>query len=227
MPERPGVLRRPLTWLIASMAVIVLATGAIVASAVLPSPGSGTVAAPEAPPADEVRPSPAAEPPPVEVGSVSAAGASRIPAECAGAYTMDWTAEFGAGWVLNPAWSVGDDAPALYGTDSVGALDVLAETSELTCAWLPPDGGDGAHGMVTSIASVSHEQQTAALGAFDAAGLDCFDELGGTRCIAEWEGDAGPAGESHFFRDGVWIASRWNGPAVSGYTHDIVTAIFG
>jgi hypothetical protein len=34
-------------------------------------------------------------------------------------------------------------------------------------------------------------------------------------------------GESHFLREGIWIATRWGGNGPDGSTHDIVAAIFG
>ena len=34
-------------------------------------------------------------------------------------------------------------------------------------------------------------------------------------------------GESHFIRDGIWIATKWVNASPDGYTHDMVTTIFG
>jgi hypothetical protein len=128
--------------------------------------------------------------------------------------------------VLNPEWSTAEGGPVILGTGDQTAAPVLQETSQLTCGWLPPEGGDGSVGLVTSLAAVDQAQTDAAIAAFQAAGMECFEELGGTRCIGEWQGAAGSAGESHFLREGLWIATRWDGPAVSGYTADIVAQIF-
>lgn len=62
---------------------------------------------------------------------------------------------------------------------------------------------------------------------FLAVGYSCFDELEGTRCVTETEPTPdGQSGESHFFRDGIWIATLWINAGPDGYTHDIVAALF-
>lgn len=224
MPDPATLLRRPTTWLVAAVAALVLAAAALVG--VLRAPAPEADAAPEPTP----RPMPAAagEPVPVAPGgsAPAAAPAGGVPADCGAAYSSDWTDAFAPDYVLNPAWATGDDAPVLLGTDDPGAVPTLEQAAQLTCAWLPAEPADGRTGLVTTIASVDDAQRSAALGAFEAGGLDCFPELEGTRCVAEWEEAAGPAGESHFFRGGVWIATRWSGPAVTGYTHDIIEAVF-
>ena len=47
------------------------------------------------------------------------------------------------------------------------------------------------------------------------------------RCIDQHEAEAGAWGESHFLREGVWIATGWVNAGPNGYTHDMVTTIFG
>ncbi|MGR0221153.1 hypothetical protein [Agromyces sp. ZXT2-6] len=225
MPDDAPVLRRPTTWLIAAVVALVLAVIAVAGVLLMPKAQSEADAAPTA---AGPRPTPAAagEPVPVAPPAAPPADGSPVPADCSAAYTTDWAGAFAPDYVLNPAWATGDGGPVLLGTDDPGALPTLEQTTELTCAWLPAEPSDGRTGLVTSIARVDEAQRSAALGAFEAGGLDCFEELDGTRCIAEWEEPAGPAGESHFFRDDVWIATRWSGPAVTGYTHDIIAALF-
>ncbi|MGR2752989.1 hypothetical protein [Agromyces arachidis] len=223
MPDASPVLRRPTTWLIAAVVALVLAVAAVAGAMLAPK---AEPAADAAPSSTGPRPTPAAAGEPAAVAPPAAAPAGGVPADCSGAYATDWAPAFAPDYVLNPEWATGDAAPVLVGTDDPGALPTLEQNTELTCAWMPPEPSDGRTGMVTSIARVDDTQRSAALSAFEAGGLDCFDELGGTRCIAEWEDAAGPAGESHFFRDGVWIATRWSGPAVTGYTHDIISAVF-
>lgn len=225
MPDDAPVLHRPMTWLIAAVAALVLAVGAV---------GAAVLASGEQPGADAedrsaIRPTPAAvgEPAPIAPPAPPPVASSRIPGDCGAAYTADWAGTFAPDYVLNPAWSSGDGAPSLFGTDDPAALAMLEQASGLTCAWLPPDPSDGRTGLVTSVVAIDEEQRGAARSALEAAGLDCFEEFGGERCIAEWEDAAGPAGESHFLRDEVWIATRWSGPAVTGYTHDIIAALFG
>jgi hypothetical protein len=220
------LLRRPTTWLVAAVIALVLAVAAVAGALLLPEPR------PAAEQTLGVRPAPAAVGEPVPVlpdpaASAPAGGGAAVPADCASAYATDWTGSFAPDYVLDPAWATGDGAPVLLGTDDPGALPTLEQAAALTCAWLPAEPSDGRTGLVTTIAVVDDAQRTAALGAFEAGGLECYEELEGTRCVAEWEDAAGPAGESHFFRDGVWVATRWSGPAVTGYTHDIIAAVFG
>ncbi|MEI5585577.1 MULTISPECIES: hypothetical protein [unclassified Agromyces] len=219
------LLRRPTTWLVAAVIALVLAVAAVAGAMLLPG------SRPAAEPAPTERPVPAAAgtPAPVLPGTAASApagGGPAVPADCASAYATDWTGSFAPDYVLNPGWATGEGAPVLLGTDDPGALPTLEQAAALTCAWLPAEPSDGRTGMVTTIAAVDETQRTAALGAFEAGGLECYEELEGTRCVAEWEDAAGPAGESHFFREGVWIATRWSGPAVTGYTHDIIAAVF-
>ena len=223
MPESVPVLRRPLTWLIAAAVVLVIAVGAVLAVLLAP-PSAGGSAEPTA----ESRPSPSEQlaPAPVVVPEPEPVRDPRIPTDCAAIYTTDWSGEFEPDYVLNPEWSTADGAPALYGTGDATALPVLQETSQLTCGWLPPEPGDGSIGLVTNVAAVDEAQTAAAIAAFQAAGLECYQESNGTRCVGEWEGAAGSAGESQFIREGLWIATRWDGPAVSGYTADIIAQLF-
>jgi hypothetical protein len=223
MPDAAPASRRPRTLLIVAASALVIAVVALVVVLTLPAPSSES-----AEPAAATRPAPSAEPSPsaVAVPTPEPVRDERIPTDCAAIYTFDWSSTFAPGYALNPAWSTADGAPAQFGTDDAGALPILQETSQLTCAWLPPEGGDGRVGLVTSVASLDEAQTAAVIAAYQAAGMECYEEQGGTRCIAEWQGVAGSAGESHFIREGLWIATRWDGPAVSGYTLDIVTQLF-
>ncbi|WP_400996255.1 hypothetical protein [Agromyces sp. GXQ0307] len=224
MPDAAPASRRSRTLLIVASSVLVIAVVALVAALALPAPSGES-----AEPTSQGRPAPSAEaaPAPVVVPTPEPVRDERIPTDCAAIYTFDWSSTFAPDYVLNPEWSTADGAPALSGTDDAVALPVLQDTSQLTCAWLPPDGGDGRVGLVTNVASVDESQAAAAIAAFQAAGQECYEEEGGTRCVVEFEGVAGSAGESHFLREGLWIATRWDGPAVSGYTLDIATQLFG
>jgi hypothetical protein len=222
MPESVPVLRRPVTWLIAAAVVLVIAIVVVLVILLAPpadrSAESASASRPS--PAEQLAPSPVAVPEPEPVRD------PRIPADCTAIYTTDWSGTFAPDYSLNPAWSTAEGAPALSGTADATALPLLQETSQLTCGWLPTDGGDGTVGLVTNVAVVDETQAAAAIAAYEAAGMDCYEESGGTRCVGEWEGVAGPAGESHFIREGLWIATRWDGPAVSGYTADIIAQLF-
>ncbi|WP_438854056.1 hypothetical protein [Agromyces sp. M3QZ16-3] len=223
MPDAAPASRRTRTLLIVAASALVIAVVALVAALVLPAPVSQS-AEPTSPP----RPAPSSEaaPAPVVVPTPEPVRDERIPTDCAAIYTFDWSSTFAPDYVLNPGWSTAEGATALFGTDDPGALPILQETSQLTCGWLPPDGGDGRIGLVTNVASLDEAQTAAAIAALQAAGQECYEEEGGTRCILEFGGVTGSAGESHFFREGLWIATRWDGPSVSGYTLDIATQLF-
>ena len=70
-------------------------------------------------------------------------------------------------------------------------------------------------------------QQEETLAHLGDLGYNCYEELEGTRCVVEQEGEVGAFGESHFMRSGIWIATGWVNAAPDGYTHDIVATVFG
>lgn len=149
---------------------------------------------------------------------------SVVPAACSDIYTTDWSAQM-SGLVLNPTRAADPGQPALYGSTDDALVAVLKAAEPLSCRW------DGEHGgsdrfLVTNVAELQADQQPEVLARLASLGLSCYDELGGTRCIIEGSDDNGFWGESHFLRDGVWIATRWMNIAPDGYTHDIVNTLW-
>lgn len=221
-PARTPLARRGEFWLVVVAAVLAVGvalavgmavgtlrgTDAATSAAPRPTPGASSSATPVAPPAEE--------PPPAAVA---------IPADCAGIYTRDWAAEL-APLVLNPAWTEDPASGPFWGSNDPGAITVLEATTRLTCAWVQPEGG-GDLGLITNIAALTPEQETSMIEYLGGLGHDCYPELEGTRCIVEWNVEEGDSGESHFLREGIWSATRWANTSPSGYTHDIVAAIFG
>jgi hypothetical protein len=187
--------------------------GAGVSASDTPSPGTVTTDAATTPPAAET------EAPQASDTSVV------IPASCADIYTRDWTADL-APRVLNPPWT-SDPASGFkrYGSNDVGLVTVLEATTRLECNWVP-EGGAGHVFLITGVAELTLEQQGSTLDYLVGTDLGCYDELGGTRCVIEGEEGGENWGESHFIRDGIWIATKWGGSGPSGYTHDIVAALF-
>lgn len=221
---RPPLVRRPAFWLVVVAALLLVAVasvvglmlgagrGADVAASNSPTPGTTTGAATTPPAA-------ASEAPPPADTAVA------IPASCAEIYTRDWSAGLG-GLVLNPPWTETPANGPFWGSNDNGAVTVLEATTKLTCAWVGSNGGGDA-GIITNLADLTPEQVSATLSHLASIGQSCYEELGGTRCVVEWNSEAGEAGESHFIREGIWSATRWSNVVADGYTHDIATALFG
>jgi hypothetical protein len=185
------------------------AEGAAASAPTRPTPGSSSPATPIVPVVAE--PSP-----------VAAVG---IPEDCTGIYVRDWAAEL-APLVLNPAWTEDRGAGSFRGSSDPVAAAELVDATRLTCVWAAPDGG-GDLGVFTDVAALGPDEENAIVAHLAEAGFDCYAELEGTRCIVEWNVEAGSSGESHFLRQGAWVATRWSNVSPDGYTHDIVAAIFG
>ena len=228
---RPPLARRPQFWLALAAAVLAIAIAVAVGFAIgaaggtpdaagTPSPTSTpSTQAPDAatPPAESDAPDTEAPPDQVEVV---------IPTSCDDIYTRDWSADL-APRVLNPAWT-SDPAGGFkrYGSNDVGLVTMLEATTRLECNWVP-ESGPGHVFLVTGVAELTPEQQASTLDYLAESDMECYDELSGTRCVIESEAGGEASGESHFLREGIWIATRWGGSGPSGYTHDIVAAIFG
>ena len=65
-------------------------------------------------------------------------------------------------------------------------------------------------GLTTNVVFVTAEQSEAAHQRLLGHGQNCYEELGGIRCVAEpaREPKASPA-KSHFLRDGIWLATHY------------------
>jgi hypothetical protein len=220
-PGRP-LAKRPAFWL--ALVAVLLLVGVAIAGGV--AIGSMTDASTSDAASDSAAPtSPATEAPASATAEPRAAGVA-IPADCAGIYTRDWAPDL-APRVLNPAWTAdpGSDFKG-YGSSDVGLVTVLEATTKLECNWVP-ESGAGHVFLITGVAQLTPEQQAGTLEYLDGTDLECFDELEGVRCLVERSEGGENWGESHFIREGVWIATRWGGSGPDGYTHDIVAAIFG
>jgi hypothetical protein len=179
-----------------------------------PTPGTVATDATSTPPAAATE-----APPP-------AAPVVAIPTSCADIYTRDWAPDF-APLVLNPEWTSAPDSGVHFGSRDEVAIELLDTTTQVRCKWGSPNGGSG-RGLTTNVAAIDSGQAGDMRVHFEAAGYTCYEEMEGTRCVMETvPGPDGQAGESHFFRDGVWIATLWVNAGPDGYTHDIVAALFG
>ncbi|MFD4421799.1 hypothetical protein ACFWN7_09875 [Agromyces sp. NPDC058484] len=221
-------MRRPPFWLIVAAALLLVAIAVVIGNALGSVRGTDPAASGTPTPSatipdgatDTATTQPAeSEAPPAEAGVV-------IPASCEGIYTRDWTPDF-EGLVLNPAWTNEPNSGVRFGSRDEVAVHVLETTTKVTCKWGNPKGGSD-RGLTTNVAVVDVAQATAMREHFETVGYSCYDELEGTRCVIETEPTPdGQSGESHFLRDDVWVATLWVNAGPDGYTHDIVTAIFG
>ncbi|MGW4929955.1 hypothetical protein ACWEOH_12445 [Agromyces sp. NPDC004153] len=224
---RPPLARRPSFWLALAAGLLLAAIAVVLVVALLAPEGTTDAASTSTPTTAAASTSappttaPAPEPPPEPAPAVVA-----IPSSCDAIYTRDWSADL-APRVLNPAW-IDDPASGFkrWGSNDVGLVTMLEGTTQLECNWVP-ESGTGHVFLVTSVASLTPEQQGSTLDYLVTTGMDCYDQSGGTRCVVEGDEGGEAWGESHFVREGIWIATRWGGSGPTGYTQDIVTALFG
>lgn len=224
--HHPPLLRRPLFWLLL-VAALLLAVTSIVLVITLGGGGVSSAASTDAPTssggAQDGAAAPASDPAPTSPATPPAVA---IPASCDEIYTRDWAPAF-APLVLNPAWTTASGSGVRYGSSDESAIAMLDTSTRVSCKWGNPNGGSD-RGLTTNVAAVAVEQAVAMQDHFVAAGYSCYPELEGTRCVIETAPSPdGQSGESHFFREGVWIATLWVNAGPDGYTRDIVAAIFG
>ncbi|AMB57652.1 hypothetical protein [Microterricola viridarii] len=221
---KPRLQRRVLGLSIAG--AIVLALGAVGAGYVvgLDATSSAAESAGVGSGESPARPAPESGAPVAPLPEPSTEPVSLVPADCSGIYSTDWSTQMD-GLVLNPAWSSESGQPAIIGSSDEELEATLQAAAPLTCRWGNEQGGSD-RALVTNVAQLHGDQSEASLARMNAIGYDCYDELGGTRCIVESKDDNGTWGESHFLRDGVWVATRWMNIAPDGYTHDIVNTLW-
>ncbi|MFC6356848.1 hypothetical protein [Luethyella okanaganae] len=224
-PVKPPLARRPVFWLTTVVAILLVGTAVIAGFMAGGSRLSGAESTDAAGLASRPTPVVTTAPTPVPTPEPEIPGFVR-PATCVDIYTNDWAAQLGPLLVLNPDWTNDPSrSPKPYATNDVGLGTVLEATTGLVCHWVKASGG-GDVGLTTDIAYVTAEQQASTIELMQRLGFDCYGELGGTRCVTESNEEAGSFGESHFLRDGVWVATRWVNTAPDGYTHDIVSTLF-
>jgi hypothetical protein len=174
----------------------------------------------------DARPVPAATPEPTPVPTPTAviAPGTPTPESCDVIYSPEMVAAF-EDLVLNPDWTTAPGASVRDGTDDPQLLAVIDATEHLTCRWVSPAGPSDS-GVATNVVWVNEEQTVLVADRLQELGLDCYEELDGLRCITETTTDEGTFGESHFLRDGIWLATHFTNAGPSGYTHDMIASIW-
>lgn len=147
------------------------------------------------------------------------------PTDCAVLYTPAMLDEFGQ-LALNPEWSkIAGDA-ALFGTDDQEMQLLMDVDGPLVCLWGDERGG-GDVGLTTSVVSVSSAVNTAVQARLSALKFNCYEELRGLRCVMSQSSEDGMTGESHFLRDGLWVATKWVNFAPENYTENVIANLWG
>ncbi|WP_139415997.1 hypothetical protein [Agromyces laixinhei] len=234
-PDRPARarearIRNRIIGVVASVALLLGAgAGAAFALGLWQDDPGTTSSAPGSTSTPRPSPTPTGAPfvtqPPAVIATPEPTGnADRIPHDCEEIYTRDLTPDF-HGLTLNPEWT--NDPASWGGTYFDDEIQHTATSqSAITCKWA--SNGPSDRGLFTDIAYISPLQMNELPARLQQLGQTCYTELHGTRCVYETTRTAdGNAGESHFFRDGIWIATHWVNAGPDGYTHDIVAALFG
>ncbi len=146
---------------------------------------------------------------------------SIIPASCDKVYSTDWATTLAPN-VLNPSWS---RSAGLLGVDDPALVQILQPNVRLTCVWGAADA-QGKNYLITSLAQLTADQVTSAQSRLTALDYNCVEQSGGMRCVIEGTNADGSWGNSEFFRDGVWLATRWRNLGPDGYTSDMVSTLW-
>jgi hypothetical protein len=188
--------------------------------------GASTPDAAEAP----GRPQPHASPAPLALAAAPEPAPAPVPdgprpSTCDELYSPAMVDAFD-GLVLNPAWVAEENSGVNRGSEVPELIALIDTTGEhLTCVWANENGGSGL-GLTTEVVWVTPEQSAEVQGRLAAAGMNCYEELGGMRCLIEATNDGELSGESHFLRDGIWLATSYFNAGPDGYTHDIIANVW-
>jgi hypothetical protein len=215
--------RRPLWFVLGALGVLL-----VVALIVVLVVWRGGAATPSAETAPSARPTPTASAEPLPVASLAPTNpvGGPAPSSCDAIYSPDMMATFSETHALNPAWTETAEPSTRIGTLDADLTALITDARHLSCVWADPVGGSGS-GLVTNVVFVTEEQTEAAKDRLSAMGQTCYEELDGLRCVIENDTDGeGVAGESHFLREGIWLATSFVNAGPDGYTHDMIATIW-
>lgn len=160
----------------------------------------------------QTRPVPSAIPEAIPVGSEPTPN----PQSCAAIYTDRMWNRLSQFTLNSP------DAPLKHGSADPALTAVLTQNPGLNCTF----GTQPNRTIATTVVRITDDQQTAALARLGAMGANCAAYEEGQRCLLQGTSDNGSTGETHIFREGVWIASAWVEYSPSGYSAAIVDTLF-
>jgi hypothetical protein len=215
---------RPLWFALAALGVLLVV--ALIVVLVVWRGGAATPSATDD--AASSRPTPTASAAPLPVASLAPTNpvGGPAPTSCDEIYSPTMLETFSETHALNPAWTATAEPATRIGTLDPELSGFIAAAQHLTCVWANPVGGSDS-GLVTNVVFVTDEQAAAAQERLEAVAQNCYEELGGLRCVMQSETDAdGSAGESHFLREGIWLATSYVNAGPDGYTHDLIATIW-
>ncbi|TFB96780.1 hypothetical protein E3O42_16715 [Cryobacterium adonitolivorans] len=226
-PAPPPAKRR--LWVIIGVLAAVLAVSAILVGVFWPRGGVNPVATEAARPTPSATVAPTTPVPGTGAGATPAPGSSAAPgtpqpASCDDLYSAEMVAAFGR-MELNPAWLDELDNDMKIGEDDPVQQGVIDANDSLLCQWGMPEGPSGA-GVSTVVVWVDAEDSATIQAHLADRGDSCSEQQGGLRCTTEGSNDEGYFGESHFLRDGIWVATEYSNAGPEGYTLDIVNNLW-
>jgi hypothetical protein len=216
--------RRPLWFALGAVGVLLIV--ALIVVLVVWRGGAATPSADDT--KSSARPTPTASAEALPVASLPPTNpvGGPAPSTCDTIYSPDMLATFSETHALNPAWTETAEPSTRIGTLDADLSVLISGAQHLSCVWADPVGGSGS-GLVTNVVFVTEAQSVAVKERLSAMGQNCYEELEGLRCVFENDTDGeGLAGESHFLRDGIWLATSFVNAGPDGYTHDMIAAIW-
>ena len=176
---------------------------------------SGGVPVIPSPPSPSPSPSVIAEAPPL---------LAILPASCDGLYGRQMEAEFARrSMEVNHVWT--GIRAATAGSADPELVSLLRGKPSLDCFWL--DEGGGAEAAVLTVAAEPGPEVVEVVKArLSALGYSHENERGGVRFFTETRENGESRGESHFVRDGIWLATNWYGFGPWGYTSHMAKNVF-
>lgn len=181
----------------------------------LPTTGSAPVV-PSAPSSSSSS-APSADPVPTDTFTI-------LPASCDGLYGSAMLREFERqSMQLNLVWAGAREATPGSGDPELIAL--LRGKPSIDCFWLDETGGS--KNAVLTVATEPGVAVTDAVAArLVALGFSQQNDRGGVRYFKESREGGEAKGESHFLREGVWLATNWYGFGPWGYTGHMAEQVF-
>ena len=147
-----------------------------------------------------------------------------LPEACDGLYDDVMIREFEQqGMHLNTVWTGAREATA--GSASPDLVALMRGKLSLDCFWLDESGGT--ESAVLTVATEPGPEVAATVAAhLTANGFAAQEHRGGVRYFIEHRVDGESVGESHYLRDGVWLATNWYGFGPWGYTAHMAENVF-